>query len=258
MPTGNMARKPATPPGRFGLLLTGVAVAAAALALLSMPVAALLRIAGVIDWRAMLWVFGIDLDITAGAIVLALAAFVVSRKLPWRSFRLGGAAAAFVVAVAVMVPQARTVYRALRSPPINDITTDPDSPPNFVALLAERTAAHALSPVDYTATTAALQKTYYPDIAPVELKLTRQEAVERVLALIATQGWRVVASVPEEGRIEAVATTFWIGFSDDVVFRLTVEAPDKTRVDMRSKSRVGRGDVGTNAARVRAFMAALG
>ncbi len=67
----------------------------------------------------------------------------------------------------------------------------------------------------------------------------------------------MVAAVPEEGRIEAVASTFWIGFSDDVVFRLTEQGPEQTRVDMRSISRVGRSDIGTNAARVRAFMAAL-
>jgi uncharacterized protein (DUF1499 family) len=252
-----MAELQRDPPGRFGLLVTGIAGLAALAAVLLMPLAALGRIAGLLDWRTMLSVFGFDLKVTAAAVVLALVAFVVNRRLPWRSVRLGGAALAFVLGVAVMVPQAATAMRAMRAPPIHDISTDTVNPPPLVALLAERTAAHALNPPDYVATTAVLQKTFFPDIAPKVLKLPPHDAFERVLAAAMAQGWRIVANVPEEGRIEAIATTFWIGFSDDVVFRLTAAGPDATRVDMRSLSRVGRGDTGTNAARVRAFLAAL-
>jgi hypothetical protein len=243
---------------RFGLCMTVIADLAAAVALLTMPVGSLGRIAGLWDWRTMLRMFGIGLNATAAAIVLALAAFVVSRKLPWRSYRLAGATLAFVVGVAVMVPQAATALRAMRAPPIHDITTDTDNPPQLVALLAERTAVHALNGADYTAATAVLQKTYFPDIAPKVLPLPQHDAFERVLAGVRAQGWRVAAAVPEEGRIEAVASTFWIGFNDDIVFRLTAIGPNQTRVDMRSISRVGRGDTGTNAARVRAFLATLG
>ena len=99
--------------GRFGLLVTGIADLAALVAVLMMPVAALGRIAGWIDWRTMLFVFSLDLDVTAAAIVFSLIAFVVNRRLPWRSFRLGGAALAFLVGVAVMVPQGATALRAL-------------------------------------------------------------------------------------------------------------------------------------------------
>jgi uncharacterized protein (DUF1499 family) len=253
-----LSQRRAASHGRFGVLMTGIADLAAAVAVLTMPVAALGRIAGLWDWRTMLQAFGIGLDATAATIVFSLVAFVVNRKLPWRSYRLAGAALAFVAGVAVMVPQAATALRAMRSPPIHDITTDTDNPPRLVALLAERAATHALNPTDYNAVTAVLQKTYFPDIKPRDLKLSQHDAFERVLAIIRAQGWRVAAAVPDDGRIEAVATTFWIGFNDDVVFRLTAIGPDETRVDMRSISRVGRGDTGTNAARVRAFLAALG
>jgi len=243
---------------RCGLFLTVVADLVAAAAVLMMPVAAVGRVAGWWDWRTMLQVFATCLEVTAAAIVLALVAFVVNRRLPWRTYLVAGAALAFVAAGIAMVPQARTALRAMRSPPIHDITTDTDNPPPLLALLAERTAAHALNTADYNATTAVLQKTYFPDIAPKELKLPQREAFERVLAAIRAQGWRVAATAPDDSRIEAVATTFWIGFNDDMVFRLTAIGPDETRVDMRSISRVGRGDTGTNAARVRAFLAALG
>jgi uncharacterized protein (DUF1499 family) len=65
-------------------------------------------------------------------------------------------------------------------------------------------------------------------------------------------GWDIVAEVPAEGRIEATATTSFVGFKDDVVIR--IQATDTgSRIDVRSKSRVGKGDMGVNAARVRAY-----
>jgi uncharacterized protein (DUF1499 family) len=71
-------------------------------------------------------------------------------------------------------------------------------------------------------------------------------------------GWEIIAAVPAEGRIEATATTGWIGFKDDVVIRIAVAGDgSRSRVDLRSKSRVGRGDAGMNAKRIRAFRDAL-
>jgi len=65
-----------------------------------------------------------------------------------------------------------------------------------------------------------------------------------------------VAVVPAEGRLEATATTSWFAFKDDVVIRVTPAAAG-SRVDIRSKSRVGRSDLGANARRIRAFLAEL-
>ena len=61
---------------------------------------------------------------------------------------------------------------------------------------------------------------------------------------------------PAEGRLEATQTSFWYGFTDDMVVRIT-EGPDGTRVDVRSKSRLGRSDLGQNAKRIRTFLARL-
>ena len=69
-------------------------------------------------------------------------------------------------------------------------------------------------------------------------------------------GLEIVAVEPKEGRIEATATTFWFGFKDDVVIRIVADGSG-SRLDMRSKSRVGRSDVGANAARIRRFMSML-
>ena len=58
---------------------------------------------------------------------------------------------------------------------------------------------------------------------------------------------------PEEGRIEATDTTRFFGFKDDIVVRIR-PVNGGARVDVRSKSRVGLGDAGTNAKRVREFL----
>ena len=57
---------------------------------------------------------------------------------------------------------------------------------------------------------------------------------------------------PREGRIEAVARTLWFGFEDDVVIRVRATAAG-SRIDMRSRSRVGVSDLGANAERIRRF-----
>ena len=61
---------------------------------------------------------------------------------------------------------------------------------------------------------------------------------------------------PARGRIEATATTLWFGFKDDVVVRVR-PAPEGSRIDVRSVSRVGRSDVGTNAERIEAYLEKL-
>ena len=82
------------------------------------------------------------------------------------------------------------------------------------------------------------------------------QAFDAAVAAAGRMGWEIVAVDREAGRVEAIATTFWLRFKDDVVI-LVREHAGGTRVDVRSKSRVGVGDLGTNARRIRRFLAAL-
>jgi uncharacterized protein (DUF1499 family) len=149
--------------------------------------------------------------------------------------------------------------RSMGGPAIHDITTDLDNPPMFVDAVAVREAAGAANPPTYfAAETAPLQRDAYPDLAPIELAAPPSQAFDRALATAKDMGWEIIAAVPAEGRIEATATTGWIGFKDDVVIRIAVAGDgSRSRVDLRSKSRVGRGDAGMNAKRIRAFRDAL-
>lgn len=141
-------------------------------------------------------------------------------------------------------------------PYIHDITTDTENPPQFVAVVPLR--AGAPNPPEYAGEeVAAQQRQAYPDIQPLRLPLDRNRAFDLALQTALGQGWEIVSAMPQDGRIEATATTFWFGFKDDVVIRITAENGD-SRIDVRSKSRVGRSDVGANAARIRAFLGELG
>ena len=140
-------------------------------------------------------------------------------------------------------------------PYIHDVTTDTERPPEFAALRAVRErspngAAYGGPEV------AAQQKQGYPDIVPVLLPMPPDRALARAEAAARALGWEIVATAPAEGRIEATATTRWFGFKDDIVVRVT-PAPGGSQVDIRSVSRVGRSDLGANARRIRAFLAAL-
>ncbi|MBI4251904.1 MAG: DUF1499 domain-containing protein [Candidatus Tectomicrobia bacterium] len=166
---------------------------------------------------------------------------------------LAGLALGFLM---MSVPGTR--QKVLRSVPrIHEVSTDTEKPPHFQAVLALRMGAKAANPPEYNAKFAPLQKKAFPDIQPAYLEGAPQAAFDRALAAAAALGWNIVASDRASGRIEAVATTFWYGFQDDVVIRVQREG-ERNRVDIRSKSRVGGSDFGTNAKRVRAYLKALG
>ncbi len=140
-------------------------------------------------------------------------------------------------------------------PSIHDISTDVNDPPLFVAVVPLR--GEGSNPAEYLDDgTAEQQLAAFPDIVTLQLDRPVAEVFAAAEGVVGDLGWALVAADPESGLIEATATTYWIGFKDDVVIRVKSEA-GKTLVDVRSKSRVGRGDMGANAARVREFLQVL-
>ena len=192
-----------------------------------------------------------------GAYLGILAAGLGLVALLWRApgARPGPAVLAIVLgATAALVPY-RWMQRAQQVPPIHDITTDVERPPEFQAVLPLR--AGAANPAEYGGPEiAAQQQQAYPDVVPLVLNVPTEEAFRRALQAAQGMGWEIVAADSSAGRIEATATTAWFGFKDDVVVRVTPEGPG-SRVDVRSVSRVGMSDVGANAARIREYLARL-
>ncbi|HZC68314.1 MAG TPA: DUF1499 domain-containing protein [Nitrospirales bacterium] len=142
--------------------------------------------------------------------------------------------------------------RAQHVPPIHDITTDTKNPPAFVAILPLR--RDVPNPAQYGGPeVAAQQQKAYPDLSPLLLNVSPKEAFPKALEAARAMGWQIVDSNQEQGRIEATDTTLWFGFKDDIVLRVT-PAEQGSRIDVRSVSRVGKSDLGTNACRIQAYL----
>ena len=173
--------------------------------------------------------------VRAGRIPQLLVALAVGLAVSWVPFEFG--------------------RRARAVPHIHDITTDVTHPPQFVAVLPLR--AGSPNGVAYGGREIAeLQRKAYPDIEPLVLRAPPGAASARARDAAEALGWAIVAADSATGRLEATATTFWFGFKDDIVVRVTPEGSG-SRVDVRSVSRVGRSDLGTNARRIREFLAML-
>jgi Protein of unknown function (DUF1499) len=209
--------------------------------------------------RLGLWDYqtGFEILRVAPYVALAIGAVALIALLSPRggAQRVRPLAVAFVVgAVASAAPLAWS-YIAREGPPINDITTDAANPPEFKAVIPLR--GQSPVPAEYPGeATAAQQRSGYPDLHAAIVPLPPAAAFDAALAAARDMGWDIVASDAGTGRIEAMDTTPWFGFTDDIVVRITPESQG-SRIDVRSASRVGRGDLGTNARRIRRYVAKL-
>ncbi len=166
------------------------------------------------------------------------------------------AVAAGALSVFALVVPLANILPALGAPPIHDITTDPDDPPRFEAVAPLRAAAP--NPLEYGGPQlAATQRAAYPDVLPLAVDASPRAVLEAARSVAVELGWEIVAVDPARGVLEATATTFWFGFQDDVAVRVRPAEGGGALVDVRSVSRVGVGDLGANANRIRAFLARL-
>lgn len=136
---------------------------------------------------------------------------------------------------------------ARMTPPINDISTDTQDPPVFW---------FTVTPTDYPSANAEPQHAAYPDVRPLDLDLSFDDAFGLALALVEERGWKVLSADPDESQIEAIATSRLFGFEDEVAIRVS-ETDNGTRIDMRSRSRLGQVDRGANARRITKFLSDL-
>jgi uncharacterized protein (DUF1499 family) len=233
------------------------------LALLLAIAAVVLLVLGPLGWRAGWWHYRVGFFTLMpwaaycglAAIAVAVLALVIGRRVNAARHIAIGVLALVIGAAIAYVPWH---YNEMRGtfPSIHDITTDWENPPQFQAILPLREAAKA-NPIAYEgAKVSDLQRKAYPDIVPLTLDLAPAEALSRALKTAEQTGWTIVATDLEAGRIEASQRSRWFGFTDDIVIRVAA-AGAGSRVDLRSVSRVGRGDFGVNAARVRLYLSAL-
>ena len=197
---------------------------------------------GVLGNRVGLIGLGLAFGLFGVGFLLSAVTLVVGRRTPEVARRAG---IALVLAVAVVAIPVSTIHH---------ITTDTEDPPQFDAVIALR--GDTSNSLEYTADIAEAQRRAYPDIQPLFVQSPPDDVFDRSEQVVRGLGWEVVNADRAAGRIEATDTTFWFGFKDDVVVRIR-PADNGSRVDLRSVSRVGGGDIGANAARILAFSSRL-
>lgn len=213
-------------------------------------------------YRAGHWEFATGFDIVRWAAWIALAGCLLSisglglgmagGRPAW--LLVAGLAGAVVGATAAYIPWSWQ-HRYETLPKIHDISTDSDNPPEFVAVVKLR------KPGDNTVTydgreIAQMQRKAYPDLDTFETPQPKDRVFEATKAAVESAGMHIVDADATSGRIEASVASFFFGFVDDVVIRVSA-TPKGTAVDVRSKSRTGGGDRGSNADNVRRILAQL-
>ncbi len=232
-----------------------LAVAGLVVAILCVAAAA----ASGLGYRADLWHFRTGFLILRFAFFIALAAAALSLLGVLLSGGVRGTVVAGIAGLVIALGFAYVPWKWKQTvdalPYIHDITTDTDDPPQLVvAATLRREGDH---PVTYDGPeVAAQQKQAYPDIVPATFSAPEAKVFEAARKVLEGMGMKINGADPAAGTIEASQTSFWYGFTDDMAVRLT-HTGQGARVDVRSKSRLGRSDIGQNAKRIRTFLAKL-
>ena len=214
--------------------------------LLTTPLAVLTVRSGA--WQQGLLLYALSCLGSALVLLAALLFLVLPRFSAWRSAT--GKRALFAIPGTLLMLSLLTGRGDY--PPIHDISTDLDTPPEFVMGSQQRGEDSNSLALDEEV--MAQQKAAYPDLQTLVISAPIEEAFARAAATAENMGWEIYHQDLDQGIIEAVDTTSIMGFKDDVVIRLRTNAKG-TLLDLRSVSRVGVSDLGANASRIRAFLA---
>lgn len=196
----------------------------------------------------------------AGAILVLVMASIAGIDI-WITGRQGAArvVSGAIVALALLAVPLSLWVISREWPAINDVSTDMARPPQFTEISKLREAGS--NPAEYQgATFAPLQAAHYPDLKPLVVERTPDEAFELVLQALGKMRLKTLSEVPPSaasdgaGSIEFSDHTLILGFVDDAVIRVTGEGEASARIDIRSASRFGRHDFGANAQRVRLIL----
>lgn len=209
-------------------------------------------IIGALGSRVDLWSFVTGIYLTPAGLLLALVGLLIGLIAMLRLRKLGErlvlAAHGAGLSLLVSLYLGGMLISIFSVPPIHNVSTDIEDPPQFSHAQSLR-AQHENS-LDYESEVIGpLQREGYPEVAPLVMALARDEMYGRVKRVLIDMGMEVAREDPDSGEIEAVASTFWFGFKDDLVVRLR-EVEAGTRLDVRSVSRVGQVDLGANANRI--------
>lgn len=214
-----------------------------------------------IDWSLGFHQLTLDLGpkLMLGALAIAVSALITAFVPPTQG-RLWAV-------LALLIPASGLGYfwwmqtQTAAAPPIHDVSTDLMDPPSFSAdVIAARRRVpngNGLALLSKTTPDGAsfveVQQRDYPDIASIPTGLAPGDAFDLTLAVARTRPWRLGHVDRDAGVIEATQESFWFGFVDDIVVRVSPDGSG-ARIDMRSVSRARESDGGANAERMRPYL----
>ena len=194
--------------------------------------------------------------------VLAIAGLLSARgggmhRLTWLNILALAVGLGFALFLGSQIAAARSV------PAIHDVTTNLDDIPKYYRLVVRRDnlaqvpdlGRRDLAALPPRERWKAVHREAYGDLTTIRVPWTVPETIQRAETLARERGWDIVTEDAGRGILEAVDTSTFFRFKDNVLVRVR-RAPEGSGslVDMRSISRVGASDVGVNAKRIRGFL----
>ncbi|HYB91468.1 MAG TPA: DUF1499 domain-containing protein [Candidatus Binataceae bacterium] len=194
-----------------------------------------------------LFVFGFLLSIIG--FIMGLIGIAITRSAELRSARQR-ANVGLAFSVAVAIPLLVLAFSVRNYPAINDITTDFDNPPEFTH--AQELASNRGRDMRYDkARCAERQQSGYGPLGPIVIAGDAAGTFEKVKAVAAQMPqWEITTTDPKSMTLEGVGTTSLFRFQDDFVIQVRPGEAGRSLVEMRSRSRVGIGDFGSNYNRI--------
>ena len=255
---------------RFPLLAARLAFAAMLTAAAIALLAILLVRAGAAPFAAGLEIMGVSVALGLVALALALIWMVDALRHNRGDGKRVGMTALLGASILVFVPL-HTVYEGIKAPPVHDVTTDPDDPPRFVALAGNGAHFDAAAMIDYRGehnSVSYMLHEYYAGLTKplMPLLLCRpgvpcpppaSKMFWRAFNVAKRKGWRIVDFNEKDGRIEAVATSFWFGQPSDIVVRVRPAGTSGARFDVRVASEKGAPDFGRNLDLIKTYRVEL-
>ena len=249
---------------------------AARLALAALVPSALIAALAIVSVRGFFASFTTGLELMTASVALGLIALILA--LIWmfaalRDNRGDGKRAGMIAligsALLLYVPL-HTVYEGLKAPAIHDVTTDPEDPPQFVALAKRPAGANSAvfngnAMIDYRGehnTVSYMLHEYYAGITKplVPIMPTGSPTAKmfwRCFNRAKDMGWHIMDYNEKEGRIEAQASSFWFGQISDIVIRIRPAGTLGARFDMRAQTLMGNRDFGHNLELIKTYRATL-
>lgn len=207
-----------------------------------------------LDWQPLtsfhLYFYGAQLGLVLALLGLLQMLFGIFKKQkPHTNFGALSLALGLLPLLLALISVGVSEFKA---PMIHDISTDLSNPPVFSITNSLRTADE--NSLEHAGESIAIEQSKaFPDIQTFFSELTQGAARKKTLQAIDELGWVLIVNDESTGSIEAYDKTRVFGFIDDVVIRIS-PVENGTQIDVRSVSRVGLGDLGANAERIRLFL----